>query len=622
MPNTKRLMREGSLNYAMPSLPAYTPTNWATIATGAYPGAHGAGNWNDRAPSDPPGRKGLSTFDSRAIQAESIWEAAERAGLKSLVIGYPGSSPSRLKKGYVVAPLPHGLVSLVILPGCTYSTFPAPGKTHAVALKEARGWKNVGKRRALETQIIVSEDAAMAGRGRAQAAKRAKAVGDTEDGADLEVAAMSGKTARVKSDPSRIVFHVLIENSRGRGFDMVHICETKDVSKAIATLKPGEWSDWIVKRIRAQGKTQPASMRFKLMDLSKDGRKFRLLRSEVYPTRGFTTPASLSADLVKNVGPYFEHAALAHGGDFDNYNRSVYEEIDYQVDWHIKAAEYIDRTRGWDIYYSHWHFTDSIEHTFLSPADPESPNYDPKTAKKCLDVLRKGFQLGDKMLGGLWKVGGRDCHIVLVSDHGNASNFYGCNLLRRLEERGLLKHNRKGGIDWKRTRAYPHGGAQVCVNLKGREAHGSVSAKDFASVQEQIIDALLDWKEPKTGKRAVAFALKKKDAPLIGYWGERTGDVFFIYNAGFAWQNPKEGSIGPSPGGANHGPQIPTSGTEFSSVLAVFGIAGPRIKKGYVRDTNRMGYIHLVDLVPTLCHILGIDPPAQSQGAVLHDLLK
>ncbi|MGH2354678.1 MAG: alkaline phosphatase family protein [Chloroflexota bacterium] len=43
-------MADGTTNEAMPCLPCYTPSNWATLATGAWPGTHGATNWYDGRP--------------------------------------------------------------------------------------------------------------------------------------------------------------------------------------------------------------------------------------------------------------------------------------------------------------------------------------------------------------------------------------------------------------------------------------------------------------------------------------------------------------------------------------------------------------------------------------------
>ena len=40
LPNLKRLGDEGIVTEAYSSLPAWTPTNWATLMTGAHTGTH------------------------------------------------------------------------------------------------------------------------------------------------------------------------------------------------------------------------------------------------------------------------------------------------------------------------------------------------------------------------------------------------------------------------------------------------------------------------------------------------------------------------------------------------------------------------------------------------------
>ena len=73
--------------------------------------------------------------------------------------------------------------------------------------------------------------------------------------------------------------------------------------------------------------------------------------------------------------------------------------------------------------------------------------------------------------------------------------------------------------------------------------------------------------------------------------------------------------------GAHHGGFIPTR-SDISSSFGSFFLSGPGIKKGYERPTDKLGYIHAADVVPTLCHIFGIAPPDQSQGAIAYDILE
>ena len=62
--------------------------------------------------------------------------------------------------------------------------------------------------------------------------------------------------------------------------------------------------------------------------------------------------------------------------------------------------------------------------------------------------------------------------------------------------------------------------------------------------------------------------------------------------------------------------------SEVSSHMTMFVLRGPGVKKGYVRPPDKLGYVRMIDIVPTICHILGIEPPAQSQGAVAYDLFE
>jgi len=625
LPYFKRLMEEGAISKALPCLPAYTPTNWATIATGAYPGAHGAGNWDDRSPGDPLDRKPISTFHSRTITAQTIWEAAEKAGKRSLVAAYPGAFPSRLKTGLVIVPLQRGLVSHKILSGEVYSTEEDASQATSLVLRPAENWNGEIIEPALEGVITVGlgPEAPLTG------PAAARAVGATEDGADQAVVTAAPETGAKHPQTAGLHFNILLQSTSGNGFDQLLIAQGKDASSPLARLSPGQWSPWIIREIPSKAGLQSGSMRFKLLELSPDGKRLRLLRSEIYPTTSFTEPESLSEELVEQVGPYIEHSGLPLSLDLEDY-QTILEEIEYQVDWHIKAAKYLHETKGWEIYYLHWHFPDSVQHRFLACADPASPIYDAKAAPDCIDALRQAYKLGDRLLGGFMQLCDNETIISVVSDHGHVMDIFYCSLAKRLQEVGLLSYSGgqgsaqrpPGNIDWSQTKAYPHGGAQICVNLKGREPEGIVEPKDYEAVQEEIIDALLDWREPESGKRAVAFALKKKDASLVGYWGKRAGDVVFIYNSGFSWGATKGDVTIGTASGAHHGPQIPTTETDLSSNLALLMMAGPGVRRSFERDYQQLSYARLVDLVPTFCHLLGIQPPIHSQGAVLYDLLE
>ncbi len=95
LPVGQRLLADGCfVATCLPAMPTLTTTNWATIATGAWPGTHGITDFNPYRPGDGADDS-LQGFDARDVQAEFVWEAAVRAGLDSIVVNWPGSWPPR-----------------------------------------------------------------------------------------------------------------------------------------------------------------------------------------------------------------------------------------------------------------------------------------------------------------------------------------------------------------------------------------------------------------------------------------------------------------------------------------------------------------------------------------------
>ena len=98
LPHFERLLREGTVNQTLPSFPVWTPTNWATLSTGAHTGTHGVTRWRVEV---APGQR-IDSFDGRANNAERIWNALERAGMQSVAVHYPAAHPSGVETGFVV----------------------------------------------------------------------------------------------------------------------------------------------------------------------------------------------------------------------------------------------------------------------------------------------------------------------------------------------------------------------------------------------------------------------------------------------------------------------------------------------------------------------------------------
>ena len=105
LPNFARLIKEGVSCEARPAIQAGTPTNWTTIATGAYSCTHGIFGFNNdigRIQGKSPAVELAETFGSKQNKAEYIWQAAERSGKKMILIHYPTAWPWTVKDSIAV----------------------------------------------------------------------------------------------------------------------------------------------------------------------------------------------------------------------------------------------------------------------------------------------------------------------------------------------------------------------------------------------------------------------------------------------------------------------------------------------------------------------------------------
>ena len=164
--------------------------------------------------------------------------------------------------------------------------------------------------------------------------------------------------------------------------------------------------------------------------------------------------------------------------------------------------------------------------------------------------------------------------------------------------------------------------------MKGRDPQGIVEpGEEYEKLREEIIDALLELRDPTDNQRVISLALKKEEAQWTGFWGEGVGDVVFSYAPGCRWTGEEvvllgeERTVWPS-SRANHGSQPPTTESSIASNYATLIMAGPGVKKGYIRPNDSFAPVNMVDIIPTVAYLMGLPFPAQSEGKVVHDIIE
>ena len=404
LPNFERMLKEGTVNQTFPSFPVWTPTNWATLSTGAHTGTHGVTRWRVEI---APGER-INSFDGRAPNAERIWNALERNGKTSVAVHYPAAHPSGIKSGFVVDGFGHPGHASTDYEVASCQAYTTSDQVATVemdhdgtavrrtqrsvqpipALRPAVGWKNLPASQSPPVESVIEVHARLGG--------------------DVNT------------------FHLLALDSHGKGYDRVLICRVKDGGTRIAETEVGQWSDWAIEPFEIDSRKQDASIRFKLMELTPDGKNLKLYRSQVTYADGFTAPDDLAAELIERFGPYQEHASMtpytSGMADFD----TALEECEYQGIWFADVANYMLRERGCSFFICHWHLFDYLNHIHLNDVDPVCPGYDPDNVDEAMDYFRRAYQVGDRVLGRIWEAADDETCVGVLGDHGSLPRHSYC----------------------------------------------------------------------------------------------------------------------------------------------------------------------------------------------------
>jgi len=624
LPAMSKLMEHGFFSPALSSPCADTPTNWTTIATGAWTGTHGITSFHAHLPGEPLSKRHF-TFGSRLCRAEYLWQAAERQGLRSILVNYPTGWPPTVKDGIVVGG--DGLTSkewTVSQAACYYTGETTGGREMGVpvSLSQAKGWKNLpnSAKPPLEGSLPTSDKIRMAW------------------------SAAGGTAEAVKGGASSSDFLALIYASGKSNYNRVRICRRRDAAEPLTDLRVNEWSDWILGKMGPTRARREAAFRFKLLELSRDGTRFRLYRSIAHATAGWGHPSGIEKDIIRNSAPYVEGFELgSHAYRYGWFDVKQHpEQLELMCGDLANIANYLGGREEWDLLFVQVHGHDSPNHDLLAYLMPQHPSYTPKLEASAWEVYRRTSIATDNLVGSVVDENAdEDTVVCVVSDHGACPTFTFVWTTGALINAGLMAYDRdpKDGsfvIDWSRTKVFLTDN-YIWVNAKGREPHGIVQpGREFDRVLDEAITVLSAIRDPKTGRRVVAFAARKKDATWLGQWGDRVGDAVYYLTPGYSdyplpgarfkwwdsYADVYEAAVNAGFAQAKrfnglHHNYLPTARLGPASNRAVLILSGPGLKRGVhsKRDVN------LVDVAPTLSALLRIEAPAQSEGRILTEAL-
>jgi len=592
LPHFRQLLNRGCFSRVLPVIPAQTPTNWDTIATGATPGTHGVVQWGSHVPGEPVWEYHRpEAFNAGLCRAEYLWETAARAGKRCVVMNYAGYPPTTDAAVFIEWLYRPTQSYFDLAPPTVYHNCPELDTTDPIDLVPAEHWMNLplSSLPPLEAELPVAT---------------------TTEG--------SGPTT-----------HALVW-SQGAVYDSVLIAPSRDAAHPLAVLAVGQWSDWVRSAFRTadQGEAEGA-FRFKLLELSPDGERLRLYRSDAFPTDGrFCSDPTLGQRLMAELGPYV-HSGMSCGLHYHGWLdwETLDEVMAAETEWWSRAAQLAMAETDAPLLVLHWHNLDSMGHHYVPLVDPTGTDYDPQKAEENWGIVRNYYRAADRFLGAfLERFDDGETAFAVISDHGMPANKKAVSLVNLFQEPGWVTLTPDGqDVDWARSKVF-FAQNHLWISLQGRDEGGIVPQEEYQALRSRVLAAMRDVKDPETGEHVFAFVLTREDAPMVGLWGEYIGDLVYCYTGGYRWSGPEVLRLGEERvvfpcGGGNHGPMVPTYETEVASVMAALLLAGPGVRSGTHIPKGEQARICTTDIAPTLAYLLGLDAPAQNEGRVLRELL-
>jgi hypothetical protein len=262
--------------------------------------------------------------------------------------------------------------------------------------------------------------------------------------------------------------------------------------------------------------------------------------------------------------------------------------------------------------------TDSIQHMFFRYLDKGHPALK-KTgspdfgARVIEDLYRKMDELVGRVAQAL---DGRSV-LFIMSDHGFKSFRRGVNLNSWLYKNGYLslKEGKIASrewfkdVDWEETKAYALGLGGLYLNIRGREAKGTVQEGDQAKrLKAELLQKLSGLKDAANGRAVAITKVYDTDAIYSGPYKENAPDLVIGYNEG--WRASWSGVTGIVDDTIFEDNDKAWSGDHCIDPALVPGVLFTNLR---LKGQNPS----IMDIAPTALELFGLKPPAHMDGRSL-----
>lgn len=374
----------------------------------------------------------------------------------------------------------------------------------------------------------------------------------------------------------------------------------------------------------------------------------------------YTYPKELADELKNAIGEYIIYSDEVYS---KGRGEIFLNALKHSAEQRTRAAEYLQQKYPWDFFMLVFPETDTVSHGLWSAYDASHHEHDPAEAAKFRNGILEIYQHIDGLLNRLITHCQSPTTVLLMSDHGHGPvrNFLYVN--NYLAQRGYLKFKpnlasqakqiafqlgltprfvynlllkiglgklrrtldkRRGGrgllkrfflsfadVDWSRTTAYSIGYiGEVHINLKGREPQGIVNpGEEYERVRDDVINSLRELKL-NDGTPLIEHIWKKEEI-YRGAHLAQAPDILFLP------RNLETIAFGDFEFGSNKVIEKSFGVSSSHRMNGIFVASGAGIK-----NVGEFSKASLIDLAPTILHLMGLPVPTDMDGRVLTEALE
>jgi len=203
------------------------------------------------------------------------------------------------------------------------------------------------------------------------------------------------------------------------------------------------------------------------------------------------------------------------------------DELYHVLERRFKTMFKFIKEKEWDYFQCHIMETDRINHFYWT--DMEEKN-------EYAELFYKFYQKIDEYIKQLLEILDDEIELIILSDHGFCSINKEVEVNKWLEDRGYLKYRVEAPESVAdmagESKAYSLLPGRIFINRSGREELGTVDAREYFDLREEIKEGFLVLKDEDSGQKIIKDVFFREEL-YNGPYLEQAADIIIVPEEGY-----------------------------------------------------------------------------------------